>query len=103
MVVEKRPMVELLLANGAEVNAKNQEGETPLHITTQREDRLITKILLENGADPCVKNRFGKTPLDIAFNCSDKPLRKLLWASVRSYVTTEASLAEVESIIDTYP
>jgi len=108
-VFEKRPMVELLLAGGADVNAQNDKGDTPLHMSTRREDRIITEILLQNRADPCVKNKLGKTPLDISFHCHNEPawgyepIRRLLWRSVRNYITAEASTAEAESVLNAYP
>jgi ankyrin repeat protein len=48
------------------VNAKKNDGWTPLHHAIQFERENIVSILLENGADPTITNKDGKTPLQIA-------------------------------------
>jgi ankyrin repeat protein len=67
-----RTIVELLLANGADVNVKNRKGDTALHFTAYGGDKYIVKLLLANGADVNVKNKNGETALDLAeFMASD--------------------------------
>jgi ankyrin repeat protein len=58
------PMLELLLQNGADVNAVNINGKTPLHVAVEYgvPEHLIT-ILLAHGADVNAKEKFHRTPL----------------------------------------
>lgn len=53
----------LLLANGAQINIKDDFGRTPLHIASVRYDEEIVKTLINNGADVNVKDKKGMTPL----------------------------------------
>jgi len=61
-------VVELLIANGADVNAKNENGWTPLHLAAYWGGKEIVELLIAAGADVNAKdmsNWIG-TPLDIA-------------------------------------
>lgn len=61
-----------LIAQGASVNARNEFGETPLHLAQSKE---MAEFLLSKGADIHAKdNEFGMTPL---FN-APKEIFKLL-------------------------
>ena len=52
---------------GADVNAKDKGGLTPLHSATLRNAVEIAEFLLNNGADVNAKNYYdGLTPLHIA-------------------------------------
>jgi ankyrin repeat protein len=59
------PAVELALALGADVNARNKDGNTALHGAAKGFDAVI-ELLIARGADPNVKNRRSQTPLSIA-------------------------------------
>jgi len=55
-----------LVAAGADVNAKQRHGWTPLHGAAHSGDRELVELLLARGADPGVKHQEGKTALDLA-------------------------------------
>jgi ankyrin repeat protein len=57
--------VSRLLSVGADVNAKDDHGETPLHWASQRGHVLVVIELLEHGAD-IESTSFGRTPLHCA-------------------------------------
>jgi hypothetical protein len=44
-----RTRVEALIAKGADVNAKDTNGQTPLHYAAFRENREIVELLIEKG------------------------------------------------------
>jgi ankyrin repeat protein len=58
--------VRKLLKKGADVNAKNFLGYTPLHYGAANGHIEVVKLLLEHGADPNIKNNEGKTAIDLA-------------------------------------
>ncbi|XP_031371963.1 ADP-ribosylation factor GTPase-activating protein AGD1-like [Punica granatum] len=59
-------MVELLLQYGANVNASDSKGRTPLHHCIIRQRTAIAKLLLDRGASPRAIDREGVTPLQLA-------------------------------------
>jgi cytohesin len=61
-----KPVAELLLAKGAEVDAKSKEGRTPLHYAALGDRMELAELLLAKGADVNVKDNDGKTPLKLA-------------------------------------
>jgi ankyrin repeat protein len=64
--------MKLLLDNGADVDAPDAEGETPLasvlRSTSKRRDKLAVAAerLIQSGADPNRENEKGQTPVLIA-------------------------------------
>jgi ankyrin repeat protein len=55
-----------LLAKGAEINARNAHGWTPLHVAAAGGDPAVVTLLLHHGADVHAQSHIGTTPLDNA-------------------------------------
>ena len=55
-----------LIRAGADVNAQNEIGLTPLHMATVGKFRHNVNYLLQKGANPNIKDNQGKTPLFLA-------------------------------------
>ena len=58
--------MEALLAKGAEVNARNPHGWTPLHVAAAGGDPAVIALLLQQGADVHAQSHIGTTALDNA-------------------------------------
>ena len=56
-------MIEFLIENGADINAKTAHGFTPLLYAAKRGDHSIIELLAVNGADIDMKDKAGLTPL----------------------------------------
>ena len=70
--------IKRLIASGADVNAKNENGQTPLHWAVL-EDRIeMAKLLIASGADVGAKNKDGETPLHWAVDNDNIEIAKLL-------------------------
>jgi ankyrin repeat protein len=57
--------VKVLVAAGADVNAVNEAGDTPLHFGAQASDEIV-KFLVASGARLDVKDKQGRTPVEMA-------------------------------------
>ncbi|MBO4533308.1 MAG: ankyrin repeat domain-containing protein [Treponema sp.] len=64
-------VIKLLTSNGADINARNKEGVTPLAIAIQSEDIQTIKYLTANGASIHTQDTHGKSPLSMAFEMSN--------------------------------
>lgn len=72
-------IVELLLAKGADVNIRNEGGETPLHYAAGHGHTRVMETLLENGADPAQKGTGCGTPMQwAARNGQIQPIKTLV-------------------------
>jgi len=58
--------VQQAIAEGADVNTRDDEGRTPLHIATDKESLPIVQELLKAGALPILTDWRGVTPLALA-------------------------------------
>ena len=96
--------VQILISNGAELNAKDQDGITPLMWASSYGYSDIVKMLIVNGADVNAIDNNGETPLyyavynnyedgvkvllangasaDSNFKCNTCILEEFLWRSV---------------------
>jgi ankyrin repeat protein len=60
-----KPMVDLLLRSGADVNDKNYDGEVALHYAALGGYKDIVQLLLDHKANVNVKSEIGVTPLKL--------------------------------------
>jgi transcriptional regulator of NAD metabolism len=60
-------VTKLLLEEGANIDIKDQNKNTPLHLAASNGHTDIVKLLVEKGSDLSAVNKDGGTPLQIAF------------------------------------
>jgi ankyrin repeat protein len=85
--------VKIQLGNGANVDAKDSIGRTPLHIaagsgllgTPVQGNKEIADLLIEEGADVDAKNKWGDTPLHVAVEGGNKEIVEMLIESNADY------------------
>jgi TonB family protein len=61
-----KDVAELLLANKAEVNAKDSSGYMPMHMAARYDHKDVVELLLANKADVNTQGAAGDTPLHLA-------------------------------------
>lgn len=67
-----------LIAQGADINAQNNDGYTPLMRAVIRSDIDFVLQLLENGADPTITNDKGETAYVISLQEDESAISELL-------------------------
>jgi uncharacterized protein len=70
--------VKFLLKQGADVNAADPDGTTPLHWAANTGDTETVQLLLRAGANPKARNRYGATPLSLAAGTANAAVIDLL-------------------------
>jgi len=70
-------LVKLLLDNGANINAKTEDGY-PIFMSTSSKSLDLIELLIKNGVNTNVTDLAGNSPLDIAFQEGDYKLIELL-------------------------
>jgi len=63
---EKLPLVERIIAAGHDVNKRELDGDSFLHISIRSQDYSLTKLLITLGANPNLQNKEYFTPLHYA-------------------------------------
>ena len=59
-------VAKLLVFRGADINARDKEGSTPLFWALWQRNRDLADFLLAHGADPAIKGKENLTPLELA-------------------------------------
>ena len=62
----REEIVELLIANGNDVNSRDSTGKCSLHGAALEGHKEIVELLIANGANVNIKDGFRRTPLDAA-------------------------------------
>lgn len=71
-------LILFLLDSGAELNAKQAGGQTPLHHAVARGSIPLVQTLILEGADPFMRDEQGKSPNDLASANKDEEMRLAL-------------------------
>lgn len=75
-----------LLKFGAEVDAKDRNGQTPLHRACLNRYTIGAKALLNHGADINIEDEFGNTPLSLACYRVQEENNTVFFSLVRHHV-----------------
>ncbi|KAI1086945.1 hypothetical protein F5B19DRAFT_477271 [Rostrohypoxylon terebratum] len=67
--------VELLLKNGADANAQDLQGNTPLHLTSWKDHKGIVRLLLRAGAQTSITDNRGLTAMEMT---QDDEIREMM-------------------------
>lgn len=83
MDIEKFPekgteIIELLIAHGANLDARDAAGATPLMTAVVRQDDALARLLVEKGGDINCPMFDGKTPLHSIIVQGDKAMAEIL-------------------------
>ncbi len=86
---------DLLLENGARVDAPNNDGSTALLVAAFFGHTEIVKSLLDAGADVNVRNQRGETPLDTVDDAWSEPLEGI-YRAIGGYLQLELDLERIK-------
>eukprot|EP01112_Ceratiomyxa_fruticulosa_P004789 TRINITY_DN1533_c0_g1_i5.p1 TRINITY_DN1533_c0_g1~~TRINITY_DN1533_c0_g1_i5.p1 ORF type:complete len:730 (+),score=159.63 TRINITY_DN1533_c0_g1_i5:296-2485(+) len=81
LIAAEKPSLELLelfLQKGADLNKKNSNGSTPLHLAVFWGHMFVVQLLIQYGADLGVENNKGRTALDLSCHYGNEEMAKFL-------------------------
>ena len=87
----KDDILQLLIENGADINAKDNQGNSPIYIAVKNNEIRILRILIEKGADINAKNNLGQSPLHLAVELNNFNYTQVLILSHADINTLDAN------------
>lgn len=75
---QNQDVIRVLLKSGAQVNASDLNGTTPLHWAAWNGNYEIVKMLLANGANPNIADRLGRYPYDWALETGQVDVMRMI-------------------------
>lgn len=95
-----RDCVVMLLDHHANINCRDDIGETPLHYAITEHNTPLAVLLLERNADVAVASHDGTTPLHSAVSCKhDEILTRLLQHGASTTLTDTGDLSPIHIAI----
>ena len=103
-------MVRVLLANGADIDALDEDQRTAISLAAKEGHLQASKLLIDEGASIEIADVDGMTPLSWAVNNSDDPMLQLLNSktedpllyklkiSLNNYILSELLLSAVRNL-----
>ncbi|AAR83496.1 CNPV150 ankyrin repeat protein [Canarypox virus] len=88
--------VKKLIYHGANINAKDETGKTPLHYSRNKQ---ITKLLIQHGADMNLQDVYGYSPMYSMFN-SPESINVLLDNGANANILNDVNNTPLEYIIN---
>ena len=92
--------VKLLISKGADVNAKDEEEQTPLHHATRAANTEVVQLLVEAGADVNAKDNRGRTPLRLAGRYEPDTVRLLIEAGADVNVKYNRGMTPLHRVLN---
>lgn len=84
-------IIKLLLNHGADINAQNKGGNTPLHLASMSNNEDIVFLLLDHGANINIQNRTGETASQMARSQGSDKLAEMIenWRTISTIAMLE--------------
>ena len=71
-------VISILVSHGADIDARNKEGVTPLEIAVQKNNIELVHLLTQNGANIHTQDTNGNSPLSMAFASTNEMLEAVV-------------------------
>jgi ankyrin repeat protein len=85
-------IADILINNGASIDAKNINGDTPLHLASKYGCTSLVELLLNSRADINSRNDSGNTPLHIALDVYERDVEDTFTDIIEILITRGARI-----------
>jgi ankyrin repeat protein len=100
---ERKDVIKILLAYGAEVDSRSGDGRTPLILAAGKGNKEIVSMLLQAGADPSLTDQTGATAESTATAKGFREIVELLHGRTASKPTSPPAVVSGSPSISTTP